>query len=489
MAPIQPSTSASRKPDIARYVKRCAICKAVREHLDKSTYYIDDMVEDHLELKDEYDAFKSAIGDKFEGLVDEIMDSTHEEEHPAANRSSRNKVEREMANYFEELFLKIMNVDKQDMPVSDTNIKPKGIFCFPFVEVGFETTHIVLEVNLTECNSKHIPDKTLGQIGDYVLSVWSEQPLRTFVPVLILHRKRLDLLLFARSKVVKVMLGQIYRHSNQYIGINEKSNMQHTLHDLWFILTLAPEKFGHICAVDGIEKQIIVKAKNDNGLVASINTEDSARDSRVVLLDSRIKRPVNLFGRVAYLFWSQNKNPKDNLVAKISWIPTDRFSECTAYSTLRKNGVTGVPEVLYYGALKADFLDIGWRYSKHTIAAASTLVHAYDAGILHRDISAGNRTVKGENAYVIDWGFSMFTGEKKTCELADNINSRMKDVLENKYSHSPFTGTPLYMGIQTLCGSSMRSTMHDIESLFMVVLHALAALNGSTKIADDAKYG
>ncbi|KAJ2620570.1 hypothetical protein GGI26_004859 [Coemansia sp. RSA 1358] len=375
---------------------------SVREHLDKSTYYIDDMVEDHLELKDEYDAFKSAIGDKFEGLVDEIMDSTHEEEHPAANRSSRNKV-------------------------------------------GFETTHIVLEVNLTECNSKHIPDKTLGQIGDYVL------------------------------------------HSNQYIGINEKSNMQHTLHDLWFILTLAPEKFGHICAVDGIEKQIIVKAKNDNGLVASINTEDSARDSRVVLLDSRIKRPVNLFGRVAYLFWSQNKNPKDNLVAKISWIPTDRFSECTIL--LLEDCGTPIIDRLDSSLTPQNFMKCANKLAKHTIAAASTLVHAYDAGILHRDISAGNRTVKGENAYVIDWGFSMFTGEKKTCELADNINSRMKDVLENKYSHSPFTGTPLYMGIQTLCGSSMRSTMHDIESLFMVVLHALAALNGSTKIADDAKYG
>ncbi|KAI9501138.1 hypothetical protein BX070DRAFT_247821 [Coemansia spiralis] len=493
--------------------RRRAICKVVREHLDESTYYIDDMVEDHLELVEEYSAFNSAVGGKFEGLVDEIMGSTHEEEHPAVSRSSRNKVEREKADYFRTLFLKMRefaacsiddtrynktqyrHVDKQDTPVS------------------------VLEVKPTECNSKHIPDKTLGQIGDYVLSVWNEQPLRTFVPVLMLHGERLDLLLFTRSKVVKVMLGQIYRPPDQNIGIEEKSDMQNTLHDLWFILTLAPEKLGHICAVGGKQKKIIVEAKNDNLFVTGINTGGSARDGKIVLLNNRIKRPVNLFGRVAYLFRSQDKNPKDSLVAKISWIPTDRFSECTAYSTLHKNGVTGVPEVLYYGTLKADFFgyrmeillleDCGTpiidhlgnistpqnfmkcanRLAKYAKEAASTLIHAYDAGILHRDISAGNITVKGENAYVIDWGFSMFTDEKKSRELADNINSRMKDVLENEYRHNPFTGTPLYMSIQTLCGSSMRSIMHDIESLFMVVLHALAALNGSTEIADDAKYG
>ncbi|KAI9502636.1 hypothetical protein BX070DRAFT_226559 [Coemansia spiralis] len=64
----------------------------------------------------------------------------------------------------------------------------------------------------------------------------------------------------------------------------------------------------------------------------------------------------------------------------------------------------------------------------------------------------------------------------------------MRDVLENECRHNPFTGMPLFMNIQTLCGS-MHSDMHDIESLLMVVLYVPAGFDGLAKIADDAKYG
>ncbi|KAI9500048.1 hypothetical protein BX070DRAFT_255404 [Coemansia spiralis] len=253
--------------------------------------------------------------------------------------------------------------------------------------------------------------------------------------------------------------------------------MRRTLHDLWCILTLAPEKLGHICAVDGIEKQITVKAKNDNVFVTSINAEDSARDGKVVLLNSRIKRLVDLFGRVAYLFRSQDKNPKDNLVAKIYGF---------------RQTVTGVPEVLYYGTLKADFFgyrmeillleDCGTpiidhldnistpqnfmkcanKLAKCAKEATSTLVHAYDAGILHRDISAGN---------------------------INDVDIDMPNILQNEDEHGRFTGTPLYMSIQILRGFNMRGVTHDIKSLFMIVLHTLAVLNKSAEVTDDAKYG
>ncbi|KAJ2909259.1 hypothetical protein GGI21_002061, partial [Coemansia aciculifera] len=38
----------------------------------------------------------------------------------------------------------------------------------------------------------------------------------------------------------------------------------------------------------------------------------------------------------------------------------------------------------------------------------STLTEALDTKVLHRDISAGNISVKGSKAYVIDWGYAKF---------------------------------------------------------------------------------
>ncbi|KAJ2675028.1 hypothetical protein GGI25_004176 [Coemansia spiralis] len=380
--------------------RRRAICKVVREHLDESTYYVKNIVDGRLELKDEYSAFKSAVGDKFEGLVDEIMDSTHDEEHPAISRGSRNKVEREKADYFGELFLKMRDfaarsiddirynktqyehIDKQDTPVSGTNIKPDGLFCFSFTDVSFETTHIILEVKPTEF-SKHIPDKTLGQIGDYVLSVWNEQPLRTFVPVLMLHGQRLDLLLFTRSKVLKVMVTR--------------------------------------------------------------------------------------------------QKPKGQLGGQDLWIPTDRFSECTAYSTLRKNGVTGVPEVLYYGTLKADFF--GYRMEILLLEDCGTPIidHLDNISTPQNFMKCANKLAKcaKEAASTLVHAY----------DAADDVDIDMPNILQNEDEHGRFTGTPLYMSIQILRGFNIRGVTHDIKSLFMIVLHTLAVLNKSAEVTDDAKYG
>ncbi|KAJ2625532.1 ATP-binding cassette transporter snq2 [Coemansia sp. RSA 1358] len=516
--------------------RRTAIGERVGGHLDGNIYTVGYMV-NTLGLDSEYKTFSDAIGKKFTELVNEILNPTPEEIKFTIDSSSRNTPERAMVKYFEFVLSKMYifatkNIcedqykatqyryyDKQNTPVTGTNIKPDGLFCFMQTSASFATTHIVLEAKSAEYKTD-IHSETLGQIGDYALSVWNDQPLRTFVPVLLLHGQRLDLLLFTRGKVVRITLGEITKTLDTLQSTIQIVQMEKTLKNLWFLLTLAPQKFGHICAVDGWQNRIIIKSENNS--IFGISATDMPEQSNAISLTKRIRKSVNLFGRVAYLLRSKYKRndnaSEDDVVAKISWIPTNRYPERAAYDVLHRNNVEGVPKYYQYGVLKDSFfgyrmeillledcgepiLDhlnsckskIGFYNCADNLAAyarkaASVLVHAYDAGVLHRDISAGNITVKGDKVFVIDWAYFKFINEDEAKEAAKKCDIDRTNILRHQDEHDQFTGTPLYMSIQTLCGSTMRGIIHDVESLFMVVLHTLAVLN-DFKAISDPKYG
>ncbi|KAJ2818609.1 hypothetical protein FBU31_005813 [Coemansia sp. 'formosensis'] len=106
-----------------------------------------------------------------------------------------------------------------------------------------------------------------------------------------------------------------------------------------------------------------------------------------------------------------------------------------------------------------------------------TLVVAFRANVLHRDISAGNIAVKGGRVYVIDWGCAKLTDMPSHAQagfMALRWGFDSSNVVDKESEKDPFTETPLYMSIQMLFKVSQRGITNDIESLFYVVLDSLS---------------
>ncbi|KAJ2655137.1 hypothetical protein GGH99_007225, partial [Coemansia sp. RSA 1285] len=62
-------------------------------------------------------------------------------------------------------------------------------------------------------------------------------------------------------------------------------------------------------------------------------------------------------------------------------------------------------------------------------------------------------------------------------------------VFEEEAKYDPITGTPLFMSIQVLLGTSLRGIMHDMESAFYTALYALATFNGTMDDAENFPHG
>ncbi|KAJ2129314.1 hypothetical protein GGF48_002484 [Coemansia sp. RSA 921] len=109
----------------------------------------------------------------------------------------------------------------------------------------------------------------------------------------------------------------------------------------------------------------------------------------------------------------------------------------------------------------------------------SCLTKAAKAGVLHRDISAGNITIRNGQVCVIDWGCGKLTqtDTPKIKDIANEWGFNLGDVTKNENIHDGMTGTPLFMGIRVLFGHPTRSVIDDIESLFYVAMYALSHLS------------
>ncbi|KAJ2622419.1 hypothetical protein GGI26_003282 [Coemansia sp. RSA 1358] len=479
-------------------------------------------------LNKQYEDYKKAAKGTFRDIAEHAFSGLGINEQ----NTSRNP-ERRLAGRFSNLFAQIKAkaaasfdsgfskhgyylVDYQDSAVDGSKIKPDFVYYFAQRSQDFETAHIVVEVKPKKF-AANPPPEVLGQLGDYALSIWSKQPLRTFVPVILMHGYYLELYIFGRGKVYHTEFGKIGPSNRVTSRCQEINGIEKTIENLWFLLALSTESLGHSCKVD--RKQLGIRVLKDvSGAITSIELANPSEDKdAMILLDHRIPKTVHLFGRAAYLFRSMYNGKK--AVIKISWTPTDRLPECAVYEALHAANIPNVPEVHEHGFIKGDFLGYRMEFivladcgdpisvyfaqsctekrpafyaaqlAQHTKSIANTLVHAYKAGILHRDVSVGNITVSGNRVYMIDWGYAKFLPWACIDEIATKWNFDKNEVLLNETQHNSITGTPIFMSIQTLLGSNMRDITHDFESLFLVAMYSLVMLSGNMNRIDDPDYG
>ncbi|KAJ2772151.1 hypothetical protein IWQ56_001503, partial [Coemansia nantahalensis] len=213
-----------------------------------------------------------------------------------------------------------------------------------------------------------------------------------------------------------------------------------------------------------------------------------------------------MLGRFAHIYKAEYKG-KD-VILKLSWMPADRQPEGAVYDALAARGIGDVPEVFDSGILcsslcgyRLEYLvlqDCGETLDDHLAKlraddedddvieakliqvirrVSACLVGAWNAGIIHRDISTGNIAVDGDKVTVIDWGCA------KVCEWAGlgdvedawGIDFGKICRVESKYDKQ--TGTPFFMSIGLLFEREKRDIYDDLESLFYASLYAIGKLD------------
>ncbi|KAJ2478591.1 hypothetical protein IWW56_003617 [Coemansia sp. RSA 2131] len=364
---------------------------------------------------------------------------------------------------------------------------------------------MVIEAKLAS-HTESLPNVVLGQLAEYARTVWTEQPTRTFVPVILLHGANMTLFIFARSGYYRVEMG-IYLFTKVTGSPEDTLRLLQYLQDLWFLLKQPPDRFGHFADVSVNYR--------------SLRFSGSLQDSRVELarfgktldveLGDRIARDVPLIRRTAYLIKATYCNRP--VVLKYSWTPVDRLPEGAVYRVLELHEVSCLPKIYSSGILvknlfgyRLEYLlmdDCGESVESHffrtpgvpalpnqinsaCVAIAdvinrtvSCLVEAAKAGVLHRDISAGNITICNGQVRVIDWGYAKLTqpDAPEIKDIADEWGFNLGNVTKNEIIHDGMTGTPIFMSIRVLLGRPTRGLIDDIESLFYVAMYALSYLS------------
>ncbi|KAJ2769587.1 Mitogen-activated protein kinase 3, partial [Coemansia nantahalensis] len=447
------------------------------------------------------------------------------------NGQSDNSTEREVVSYFLQLHSRMrdtaagMNIqlsegeqvpthnytvqDHQDDKVSDSGLKPDVVLYYG-CKPDIARAHIVVEAKFEPKKGK-IDDRSLGQIADYALLVWKNQPTRTFVPILFVHSTHVDLLLFTRGKWYRASIGDIL-FSRAAPNENAVKHVRETMAAIWFILTLSPDRFGHFCDVrDGFGSLIFTHGQKDK---ANASAEARARAAVIVpdagahcvKLVKPMRRPVRLHGRLAYLFEATYGSEKAFL--KLSWTPVNRQPEGAVYDALAAKKVGGVPKVFDSGMLCSDLFGFRLEYivlqhcgdtlDEHLARLQSNhveddriqakvvkviqdvskcLVSAWNADIIHRDISTGNIAVDGDKVTVIDWGYAKVCRKLPELEGVEkrwDIDFGKIGKVETKYDKQ--TGTARFMSIRVLFEREERDIYDDLESLFYVALYAIGTL-------------
>ncbi|KAJ2441291.1 hypothetical protein GGF42_007342, partial [Coemansia sp. RSA 2424] len=364
----------------------------------------------------------------------------------------------------------------------------------------FKEIHFVLEAKRHMSRSEAY-SSYLGQLADYALELKTLQPMRQFVPILFLYGCHLDLVVFTHGGHYRADIGHVlFKDDNECeLHFGEVSM---SLRHLWFLLTLPADEFGHL-----VQDFRPFKRAHLNSTTQPASFTPMYMPGMSNLTDIRqIERRVHMTGRCTYLFNVKYRNV--DAILKLSWIRTNRLPEGAVYKVLEAEHVPNIPEVFDSGILVESFCGYRLEYLvvQHcgvsivdyiqsmrkefmpdpVIAAkveecvahvVHTLTAALRARIIHRDISAGNITVKGGRVFVIDWGCAKFM-VPPSVKLAAMISERWRfdctDVIPVEQAKDPFTGTALYMSIQMLLRVRQRSIFNDIESLFYVILDALS---------------
>ncbi|KAI9467601.1 hypothetical protein BX667DRAFT_523165 [Coemansia mojavensis] len=350
----------------------------------------------------------------------------------------------------------------------------------------------------------NINDKDFGQVADYAAALWECQPTRTFVPVLFINGVQLSMFVFTRDICYRTELGA-FCHSNAQVNEVDASRVGMTLCRLAFLLTRPPKQFGQFCDTGSCKMNYIQFAHPADGSgLAHAEIGKISSDTMVEITEKRrIKRPINPRGRLSHVFDTVLGGRK--VFLKLSWTPVNRLPESAVYSVLQSANIPYVPTLLDSGIIDKDtfgyrveyliIADAGKPLAKHleenakhgiqkVSELASTalkqvsicLVKAWDAGILHRDVSEGNVVIKNGQATLIDWGYAKLIPNSSLDidALARKWFFDKDLVMENEELHDSLTGTPLYMSVKVLTGSNFRGVEDDVESMLYVVLNALS---------------
>ncbi|KAJ2357266.1 hypothetical protein GGF43_001563, partial [Coemansia sp. RSA 2618] len=374
----------------------------------------------------------------------------------------------EQFNKFEAAAGPMFDGDYQTNMVPGSSLQPDGLFFHDEkTSKTFATAQVILEAKWLAAVDE-FPKDTLGQIGDYVLRVWEEQFTRVYVPVLVLHGGYASIMVFTRNDA---FLGNVCD-----VG-NDCDNL----------------RFYHDESLNRMERT--AKSMGDD----------------IVRLGDRIKRPVKIFRRTSYMFWATLD--KQDVVLKLVWTTTYCYPEGAGYKVIEHDCAGLIPLVLKSGVLIPD--SFGYRLEFLVIencgvtideyaadcrkqgmerevfsvtlvqairSVATCLKNAYFAGVIHRDVSAGNIAIKAGKARLIDWGYSRLRNDMEIPNLA-SIEEEF--AFNNKFAgmegrrHDSLTGTPFFMSIQVLLETKARGLIHDLESLFYVGLYAYATFSGT----------
>ncbi|KAJ2649258.1 hypothetical protein IWW40_003246 [Coemansia sp. RSA 1250] len=415
------------------------------------------------------------------------------------------EVSERSSNQWAENISKYEGLEHQTKPI--TGGKHKIDFAIHYSshsKMDLASVHLPVEAK-SETHSNLSID-CFGQLADYGYALWTSQPTRLFAPVLYLHGCEIRLLIFTRGGCRWVDLGQ-YCFANSKPKPHEAKALRDSLGRLFFLLSLSSDQFGHFCDVSSNNPiHLLFLHRQDSTVVSAITDEDVIRQNGNPSVDiakgKKFERPINPRGRFAHVYsLIYRRRPA---VLKLSWTPTNRLPECAVYDALTRAKVEHIPNVIDSGLIcedsfgyRVEFLliqDCGVSLAQYlkrrssnsiedqcnTVTSAmldvtTCLKQAWAAGIIHRDISAGNIAIRNGCTTVIDWGYAKIidTGSGLISDLAEKWRFDVDQVVDNEDTHDPITGTPLYMSIPVLVGATKRSVVDDIESALYVVLDAV----------------
>ncbi|KAJ2484733.1 hypothetical protein IWW37_006112, partial [Coemansia sp. RSA 2050] len=411
-------------------------------------------------------------------------------------------------------------IDRQAVPVYKSTLKPDLVFAFASSDTAFEDIHLILEAKRDSHRNAY--QWHIGQLADYALALRECQPTRTFVPLLFLHGRYLDLLVFTNRGYFRTPLGPVlYRASDDRRDNPLRQAVGKSLCRLWFFLTLPANRFGFLLGTPGVPRRLRFSAD-----VVPATAEDAGRASGddIVHVGELLNFSVWITGQCTYLYMATFRDKA--AILKLSSTQTNRLPEGAVYRVLENykrppandddptdsgdQGVPNLPKIFLSGNLVEDFdgfrleflvmehcgtpivshfqsvlSDKDSRPNANAQAklyvrqVTSTLTTALAAGVLHRDISAGNIAVKDGKAFVIDWGYAKlvksFPDDDFTKEVAKRWSFDWEAVNRMETTKDPFTETPLYMSARLHLGSTKRGIYDDLESLLYVMLDAFSS--------------
>ncbi|KAJ2894403.1 hypothetical protein IWW38_002593, partial [Coemansia aciculifera] len=341
-------------------------------------------------------------------------------------------------NYLPERYLTtpLVAVDTQSSGPSGTRLRPDVVFTtIEEGNVSIGDVRLLVEAKTDKGLDAHRTH--IGQMADYALLLWKCQPTRTFVPVLFLHAHDLDLLVFTRRGYYVAPVGQVLHERTSRYDMSD--SISKSLRRLWFLLTLPANKFGFLFDSHEFPHDVSIDTRSVPATIADASNSPSGL---VFGIGELIDRPLWITGQCSYLLEANYQ--EKGAVLKLSWSRTNRLPEGAVYRVLEEHGVPNIPKIFASGILIENF--DGYRLEflvmrncgtpivklnnavdgvgSHIKHVASTLTEALAAGILHRDISAGNITIDDGMAYVIDWGCAKLLNPPADTSLRNEIAAK-----------------------------------------------------------------